>query len=98
MRNAIVVAVWVLAGAAISAQNWPSFRGPNASGVAEGQPTPLKWDVASGDNVLGKTQVPGWGGPSPVVWGDRVFVSTAVSSDPSAGIKTGLYGDVKPSN
>ena len=35
---------------------------------------------------------------SPVVWGDRVFVSTAVSSDPSAGIKTGLYGDVKPSN
>jgi outer membrane protein assembly factor BamB len=98
MRKAIVVAVWVLAGAAISAQNWPSFRGPNASGVAEGQPTPLKWDVASGDNVLWKTPVPGMAVSSPVVWGDRVFVSTAVSGDPNAGIRTGLYGDVKPSN
>jgi PQQ-like domain len=98
MRKAIVVAVWVLAGAAISAQNWPSFRGPNASGVAEGQPTPLKWDVASGENLLWKTSVPGMAVSSPVVWGDRVFVSTAVSGDPNAGIKTGLYGDVKPSN
>jgi outer membrane protein assembly factor BamB len=98
MRKAIVVAAWVLAGAAISAQNWPSFRGPNASGVADGQPTPLKWDVASGENVLWKTPVPGMAVSSPVVWGDRVFVSTAVSGDPSAGIKTGLYGDVKPSN
>ena len=98
MRKAIVVAVWVLAGAAISAQNWPSFRGPNASGVAEGQPTPLKWDVASGENLLWKTPVPGMAVSSPVVWGDRVFVSTAVSGDPNAGIKTGLYGDVKPSN
>jgi outer membrane protein assembly factor BamB len=98
MRKAIVVAAWVLAGAAISAQNWPSFRGPNASGVADGQPTPSKWDVASGENVLWKTPVPGMAVSSPVVWGDRVFVSTAVSSDASAGIKTGLYGDVKPSN
>jgi outer membrane protein assembly factor BamB len=98
MRKAIVVAVWVLAGAVISAQNWPSFRGPNASGVAEGQPTPLKWDVASGENLLWKTPVPGMAVSSPVVWGDRVFVSTAVSGDPNAGIKTGLYGDVKPSN
>jgi outer membrane protein assembly factor BamB len=98
MRKAIVVAAWVLAGAAISAQNWPSFRGPNASGVADGQPTPSKWDVASGENVLWKTPVPGMAVSSPVVWSDRVFVSTAVSGDPSAGIKTGLYGDVKPSN
>ena len=33
---------------------------------------------------------------SPIVWGDRVFLSTAVSSDPTAGIRTGLYGDVEP--
>jgi hypothetical protein len=33
---------------------------------------------------------------SPIVWGDRVFVSTAVSSDPTVGIRTGLYGDVEP--
>ena len=98
MRKAIVVAAWALAGTAISAQNWPSFRGPNASGVAEGQPTPVKWDIGSGENLLWKTPVPGMAVSSPVVWGDRVFISTAVSSDPGAGIKTGLYGDVKPSN
>src|SRR5262245_31311857 len=98
MRKAIVVAAWVLASAAISAQNWPSFRGPNASGVADGQPTPVKWDIASEQNLLWKTPVPGMAVSSPVVWGDRVFVSTAVSSDPNAGIRTSLYGDVKPSN
>jgi outer membrane protein assembly factor BamB len=98
MRKAIVVAAWALAGAAVSAQNWPSFRGPDASGVADGQPTPLKWDISSGENLLWKTPVPGMAVSSPVVWGDRVFVSTAVSGDPNAGIKTGLYGDVKPSN
>jgi outer membrane protein assembly factor BamB len=40
--------------------------------------------------------VPGVAVSSPIVWGDRVFVSTAVSSDPKAGIRTGLYGDVEP--
>ena len=89
MRKAIVVAVWVLAGAAISAQNWPSFRGPDASGVADGHADAVKWNVATGENVLWKTPVPGVAVSSPIVWGDRVFVSTAVSSDPSAGIRTG---------
>jgi outer membrane protein assembly factor BamB len=80
----------------MSAQNWPSFRGPAASGVAEGSPTPVTWNVATGQNVLWKTAIAGLAVSSPIVWGDRVFVSTAVSSDPAAGIRTGLYGDVQP--
>jgi outer membrane protein assembly factor BamB len=96
-RVRVVVAAAIVAGAASpSAQHWPMFRGPAASGVADGTPTPVKWDLATGENVLWKTAVPGVAVSSPIVWGDRVFVSTAVSSDPASGIRTGLYGDVEP--
>ena len=64
-----------------SAQNWPSFRGPNASGVADGTNPPTTWDVEKTQNVLWKTNIPGLSHASPVVWGDKVFVITAVSSD-----------------
>ena len=89
--------VWFTACAVLSAQNWPSFRGPSASGVAEGkEPTAVKWNASTGENILWKTPLAGVAVSSPIVWGDRVFVSTAVSSDPSSGIRTGLYGDVEP--
>src|SRR6266850_1625680 len=91
----IVSAGSVWCGAVLSAQNWPSFRGPSASGVAEGkEPTAVKWNAASGENILWKTPLAGVAVSSPIVWADRVFVSTAVSSDPASGIRTGLYGDV----
>jgi outer membrane protein assembly factor BamB len=80
----------------VSAQNWPMFRGPNASGVADGSPTAITWNVATNENVLWKTPVEGVAVSSPVVWGDRVFVSAAISSDPASNIRTGLYGDVEP--
>jgi outer membrane protein assembly factor BamB len=83
-------------GASLSAQHWPAFRGANAAGVADGKPTAVKWNVSSGDNVAWKTPVAGVAVSSPIVWGDRVFVSTAVGSDPSQSIRTGLYGDVEP--
>ena len=73
--------------------SWPSFRGPNASGVAEGQNLPDKWNGKTGENILWRTPIPGLAHSSPVVWGNRVFVTTAVSSDPKASFRPGLYGD-----
>src|SRR5207248_11452790 len=61
--------------------NWPQFRGPNASGVADGQFPPTRFDVPRGLNVHWKTPVPGLGHSCPVVWGERVFLTTAVSGD-----------------
>src|SRR5713226_3638103 len=87
--------VWTVAGVSVSAQHWPSFRGPNAAGVADGHPAPVKWNATTGERVLWKTPIPGVAVSSPIVWDDRVFVSTAVSSGPNEGIRTGLYGDVK---
>ena len=73
--------------------NWPSFRGTLAAGIAEKQNLPDKWDGKTGENILWRTTVPGLAHSSPVVWGSRIFVASAVSSDPKATFKPGLYGD-----
>jgi outer membrane protein assembly factor BamB len=82
-----------LSPAPSSAGSWPSFRGPNASGVADGQHLPDRWDGKTGQNILWHTAIPGLAHSSPVVWGDRVFVTSAISSRPNATFKPGLYGD-----
>jgi outer membrane protein assembly factor BamB/protein tyrosine phosphatase (PTP) superfamily phosphohydrolase (DUF442 family) len=73
--------------------SWPSFRGPNASGVAEGQNLPDEWNPKTGQNILWRTPVPGLAHSSPIVWGNRVYVTSAVSSDPKATFRPGIYGD-----
>ncbi len=83
-KRAVLAALLVLpTAAAVRAQNWSQFRGPGASGVAEGKRTPLAWDAAKSQNVVWKTPIPGLSHASPVVWGDRVFVITAESADPA---------------
>jgi outer membrane protein assembly factor BamB len=73
-------------------RNWPSFRGVSASGIADGQHPPAVWDVKKMHAGMWKTPIPGLGHSCPVVWGDRVFVTTAISSDPKSEFKPGLYG------
>ena len=74
--------------------DWPQFRGIAASGVAEGFSLPTTWNAATGANVVWKAEVPGLGLSSPVVWGNDIFISTAISGDTAAGLKVGLYGDI----
>ncbi|HXQ69675.1 MAG TPA: PQQ-binding-like beta-propeller repeat protein [Pyrinomonadaceae bacterium] len=73
--------------------SWPSFRGPNASGVAEGQNLPNEWNAKTGQNILWHTPIPGLAHSSPIVWGNRIYITTALSSDPKATFRPGLYGD-----
>ena len=82
-----------LAAAGAAAGSWPAFRGTRASGVAVKQNLPDNWDVKTGDNILWRASLPGLGHSSPVVWGNRVFVTTAISANPKATFKPGLYGD-----
>jgi outer membrane protein assembly factor BamB len=72
---------------------WPSFRGPSASGVSDGQHLPATWNGITGDNIRWKVVVPGLAHSSPIVWGDRIFLTTAISSRPDATFKPGLYGE-----
>src|SRR5262245_46298529 len=76
-----------------SAGGWPSIRGAEASGVAAGQSLPDVWDAKSGNNMLWRTPIPGLAHSSPIVWGDRIFVTSAISSKPNASFRPGLYGD-----
>ncbi len=76
------------------AQNWPSFRGDKANGVADGKPVPTKWNVENNENIAWKVAIPGLAHASPVVWEDRVYVVTAVSADNNPFFKAGPYGDV----
>lgn len=97
MKRLLSLSLCFVACAGLSlAQNWPSFRGPSASGVAEGRNMPVKWDAEKSVNVLWKVQIPGLAHSSPVVWGNRVFITTAVSSNPKEETRFGLYGDVAP--
>jgi outer membrane protein assembly factor BamB len=72
---------------------WPSFRGPSASGIAEGQNLPDEWNAKTGQNILWHTTIPGLAHSSPIVWGNRIYVTSAISTDPKATFKPGLYGD-----
>jgi outer membrane protein assembly factor BamB len=73
--------------------DWPSFRGREAAGIAERQNLPDTWNPATGENVLWRTPIPGLAHSSPIVWGDTVFVTSAISSRGNATFKPGLYGD-----
>ena len=84
-RLIVVLSILGLSSITTSAQNWPSFRGPNASGVAEGSKPPITWDVEKSQNVLWRTAIPGLSHASPIVWDNQIFVITAISSDAKAG-------------
>jgi len=72
--------------------NWPSFRGEQAAGVGDGPDLPEIMDAESGKGLLYKVRVPGLAHSSPIVWQDRLFLTTAVSKDADASFKPGLYG------
>lgn len=96
-RFACLLTVFLSGTTAVVAQNWPSFRGPNAAGVADGQNLPITWDVETSVNIRWKTRIPGLGHSSPIIWGDRVFVTAAVSGDPHFNFRTGLAEVFTPS-
>ena len=73
--------------------HWPSFRGREAAGVADGQQLPDHWSPATGANIRWRLAIPGLAHSSPIVWGDLLFVTSAISSRPDATFKPGLYGD-----
>ncbi|MEM0926808.1 MAG: PQQ-binding-like beta-propeller repeat protein, partial [Planctomycetota bacterium] len=70
--------------------SWPRFRGPEGAGLADGLSVPLQFDVSNKDQIAWKTAIPGVGHSSPVIWGNRVFVTTAVplNDDPTYELST----------
>ena len=73
-----------LGAASLVAENWPQFRGPGGQGVAADEALPLRWSAT--ENILWKTGLPGESWSSPVVWGERVFVTTATENGESCRV------------
>jgi hypothetical protein len=61
-------------------ENWPQFRGAQVDGLGEGATLPDMWSTT--ENVVWKTDLPGWGWSSPVIWERRIFVTAAVNEGP----------------
>jgi outer membrane protein assembly factor BamB len=80
----LIAPAFVALAAVVNAQQWPSFRGPSGSGVAGDASPPIAWNVGTATNVAWHAPIPGLGHSSPIVWDDRVFLTTAVSDAPSA--------------
>ncbi len=82
--------LFVMSSATFADDNWPRFRGPNADGVAKSDSRlPESWSTTK--NVQWVAEVPGWGWASPVVSGDKVFVSTVIGDMENEQPKKGLY-------
>lgn len=75
---------------------WPQFRGEQARGVVDDAPLPTKWDVEKNEGIKWKAPIAGLGLSSPIVWGDRVYVTTCVREGGEKELKVGLYGDIAP--
>jgi outer membrane protein assembly factor BamB len=81
-----------------SSVNWPTFRGANANGISEGHATPTTWNIEKGENVRWKISIPGLGLSSPIVWENRIYLTSAIGGQEISKLKTGLYGDVASVN
>lgn len=73
-----VLVTHLLASRCVAQNDWPQFRGPQASGVGNGNP-PIEWNVETGQNILWKIKIDGLAHSAPIVFGDRVFLTNAVT-------------------
>ncbi len=79
-------------------RQWPGFRGPMARGYVENVKTAVTWNVENSKQIKWKTAIPGMGHSSPVIWDDKIFVTTAISEKMDESLKVGLYGDIDMAN
>jgi outer membrane protein assembly factor BamB len=89
-RVSLAIGFAVVGVAAVArADDWPQFRGPNGSATSAERQVPVAW--GSDKNVAWKTKVPGYGWSSPIVWADKVFVTTAIT-DKQRKPASGFFG------
>lgn len=93
MRYRILILVALACVASTTAADWPGFRGPHGNGVADEKTLPLRW--GPDENVAWKVALPGPGASSPVVWGDRVFVTASTGVKASELVRHVLCFDRK---
>ena len=94
MRRAVLALLAAFGSApccpGLAGDTWPQFRGPEAAGVSDGAGLPDTWSTT--ENVVWKTPIPGLGWSSPIVWRDRIFLTSAIQeAGEQEPVKKGLY-------
>ena len=79
----VSLSLLIVVTAAVSAENWPQWRGENGQGISKETQLPAEW--APGKNIAWKTPLP-HGYSSPVIWGDRIFLTSAIEGEAVAGV------------
>ncbi|HET7218001.1 MAG TPA: PQQ-binding-like beta-propeller repeat protein, partial [Vicinamibacterales bacterium] len=79
----LALASTFVAGVAAAGENWPQWRGPGSQGVSNETSVPTEW--AADRNILWKTELPGSGMSSPIVWGDRIYLTSVIEGDTVPG-------------
>ena len=77
-------------------RQWPGFRGFMASGVLDNANLPDSFDPGKMVNIRWKAEIPGLGLSSPVIWDNKLFITTAISQEDKEGFRPGVYGDITP--
>ncbi len=89
VRTVLFIAAFLAAQSFLFAGQWPQFRGPGSTGVAESANLPDTWSTTQ--NVKWKTTIPGHGWSSPIAWGDRIFLTSVIPVGEIETPKRGLY-------
>jgi outer membrane protein assembly factor BamB len=77
---ALMLAVWLTAGFAQAQEDWPHWRGPHHNGISDSTGLPMKWSLT--ENIVWKTPLPSWSAATPIIWGDRIFITSPSESEP----------------
>jgi outer membrane protein assembly factor BamB len=77
-------------------RQWPGFRGYMASGILDNANLPESFNLNKMENIRWKVEIPGLGLSSPVIWDNKLFITTAISQADKEGFKPGIYGDITP--
>ena len=94
-RSFAVLLLTLAAGSIVFANDWPQFRGKDAAGVAVGTAAPpVQWRLSPDTGIAWKTPIPGLAHSSPIVFGDRVYLTTAVAAEGKPRV---VLGDVSKS-
>ncbi|MDE0865920.1 MAG: PQQ-binding-like beta-propeller repeat protein [Rubripirellula sp.] len=90
MTATLMINVTCLMNRGLAGDHWPQFRGPDATGVVQATTNlPETWSAE--DNIAWKQDIPGRGWSSPIVWGNRIFLTTVINSEETEAAKKGLY-------
>ncbi len=79
---ALLLALLSIAGFVQGDDNWPHWRGPHHNGITDAKNLPMSW--SSTENIVWKTPLPSWSAATPIIWGDRVFITSPSKAEPKS--------------